>query len=177
MNYYNEFDYLQECFSYNPITGRLIWRNRPRQHFKGGAGWHNFNRQFAGRLAGAKASDGRYNVKLNGQCLKASRVVWALHVRTELLGYIDHIDGNPANDCVANLRVATPQQNTFNRAHTSSNSSGITGVTWHTPSAKWWARVTRDGKTYSLGLFPSVAAAARVVFAAKNKLFGGFVRG
>ena len=169
-------EYLHKCFSYDSNTGRLTWRERPREHFKGGAGWHNFNNQFANKIAGVQKNDGRYEIKLDGKSFKAARIVWAMQTNTAIFGAIDHIDGNPANDRLSNLRVVSAAQNARNRSNLSNNSSGIRGVTWHVPSSKWWARVTFNNKTISLGLYSSISDAAKIVIETKQKLYGSFAR-
>ena len=169
-------EFLRECFTYDAATGALTWCRRPRGHFKNGAGWHNFNKKCAGKIAGTRKPDGRIEVGLGERTLKAARIVWALHTNTGVFGVLDHIDGNPNNDKIENLREVTTAQNTRNRTHTSANSSGIRGVTWHTPSKKWWVRVTLDGKTYSFGLYHSLDQAAQIAYAAKHQLFGEFAR-
>ena len=53
---------------------------------------------------------------------------------------IDHIDGNRVNNAIANLRIATNQQNSQNKRQTSPTkvSSKLLGVTWNADR--------RDGK-------------------------------
>jgi hypothetical protein len=169
-------DYLRECFDYDAGAGHLVWRQRPRAHFKNGAGWHNFNNQCAGKIAGARRSNGRVEITLDGRTYKAARVIWAVYYGVSKFGIVDHIDGNPGNDKIENLRLATPAQNSRNRAHTAANSSGVRGVTWHTPSKKWWVRVTLDGRTRSFGLYKSLEQAVEVARVAKQRLFGDFAR-
>lgn len=168
--------YLHECFCYDEITGELTWRVRPREHFRGGAGWHNFNNQFANRKAGAASKTGHIEIKINGKCYKAARIIWAMQTGQFALGVVDHIDGDPTNNRMSNLRLATPAQNARNRTHKSTNSSGVTGVTWHPQQHKWWARVTLNGKTHSLGLHKSIDDAAAIVYKAKRQMFGEFAR-
>jgi hypothetical protein len=168
--------YLRECFVYDEVTGDLVWRERPRAHFRGGAGWHNFNRQFAGRPAGHKDEKGRKQVKLNGRSYKAARLIWAWH--DGLMGehQIDHIDGDPGNDRIDNLRLATAAQNARNRNASCRNSSGVRNVTWHAQSEKWWVRLTISGKTISLGLYKDLDTAKRIAAEKRRALFGDFAR-
>lgn len=169
-------EYLYECFWYSP-EGRLYWRARPKEHFKSNVGYVNFNNQFRGRPAGwAKTIDGRKEIKWDGKTYKAARLIWAFFYRQTLFGCIDHIDGDPSNDRIDNLREVTSAQNARNRSATSNNSSGVTGVTWHSQSGKWWARVTLDGKTHSLGLHENIQAAAAQVAKVKKRLYGEYAR-
>ena len=156
--------------------GVLFWCDRPRSDFRGGAGWVNFNRQFAGKPAGARAKNGRLHVKINGRDYRNARIVWALHNGYWPLGHVDHRNGDVSDDRIENLRVATAQQNAQNRSHITNNSSGFVGVTYHKQTGKWWARVTLAGKTQSLGLHSTIPDALAVVKEARKSLFGEFAR-
>ena len=156
--------------------GVLFWRERPRSDFRGGAGWHNFNRQFAGQIAGTRTKEGRLNIKINGQDYKRARIVWALHNGCWPTSQIDHKNGDVSDDRIENLRPATAQQNAQNRSHTTNNSSGFMGVTYHKQTGKWWARITLAGKTQSLGLHHTIPDALTVVKEARRRTFGDFAR-
>ena len=169
-------EYLRQCFDYDTVTGVLTWRVRPREHFKGGAGWHNFNNQFANQPAGSKGDGGYMEVKINSSGYPIARIIWAMHTGQSEFSHVDHIDGNPTNNQILNLRLASFAENARNRTHKSNNSSGVRGVTWHTPSRKWWARITLNDKTHSLGLYRTIDEAAVVVYEAKQRMFGEFAR-
>ena len=168
--------YLRECFTYDAVAGQLVWRERPRAHFRGGAGWHNFNRQCAGKPAGHKDKEGRNHIKLNDKVRKAARLIWAWHFGHIGELHIDHIDGNPGNDRIENLRAVTAAQNAKNRAVSCHNSSGTMNVTWHTQAEKWWVRLTVDGKARSFGLYKDLDVAKRVAAEKRRELFGEFAR-
>lgn len=44
--------YLQECFTYDPLTGTLFWKDRPRSHFNSDRAWISSVSQNHGRIAG-----------------------------------------------------------------------------------------------------------------------------
>jgi hypothetical protein len=164
---------LRSLFTY--ADGFLYWKPRSRTQFKNGAGWHNFNTQFAGVRAGW-VNNGRREIKIKGKTYKASRVVWAFHYSEWPLGMIDHINGNSLDDRIENLRLATPRQNAQNRSMRTINSSGFTGVTWHSQRKKWWVRVTVEGKTRSFGLYKDLSDACLIACDARKRLFGVFAR-
>ena len=59
-------------------------------------------------------------------------------------GYvIDHIDGNPHNNRISNLRMVTYQGNAHNVRKTTRNTSGITGVSYCSIRKRWRA-IWRD---------------------------------
>lgn len=122
--------YLQECLTYDETTGRLTWKARPPSHFKDaqlGASWvaNIQNSKFAG-----KPAKGHLRGSINGQRVYAHRVIWKLVYGTEP-DVIDHIDGDPGNNVLTNLRSGTSRDNSRNMRVSKANTSGVTGVTKH----------------------------------------------
>ena len=56
--------------------------------------------------------------------------------------YIDHIDGNPLNDALDNLRLALPKENSWNMKTPKSNTSGLKGLSWSKEREMWRGTVT-----------------------------------
>ena len=75
--------------------------------------------------------------------------------------YIDHIDRNPLNNNIDNLRIATPQQNQFNTA--------AKGCSFHKQTGKWMARIKINKKTIYLGLHNTEEEAHEAYLKAKKK--------
>ena len=98
-------------------------------------------------------------------------VIFALHH-----GYIpetvDHIDGNPLNNHIDNLRAATNQQNLWNQKRASS--SGVKNVSFHKASGKWQVRIRSLKKRIFCGLFEDIELAELVAIEARNKYHGEF---
>jgi hypothetical protein len=91
------------------------------------------------------------------------RLVWIMHngdIEEDLV--IDHIDGNPSNNRIDNLRVVTLQENQFNKK--------VKGYTWHKGNQKWSARIKVDGKSKFLGCFVKEEDAAQAYQVAKKEL-------
>mgnify|MGYP003347982033 CR=1 FL=1 len=59
---------------------------------------------------------------------------------------IDHIDGNPLNNKIENLRPATHSQNNANVKRRSDNTSGEKGVAWDKSREKYVIFTYKDGK-------------------------------
>lgn len=73
---------------------------------------------------------------------------------------IDHIDRNPSNNCISNLRPATTQTNHFNM--------NAKGYSWHKRDKKWHARIKLDGKKIHLGYFDIEEEARQAYLDAKE---------
>jgi hypothetical protein len=155
---------LKGLLRYDAESGKLFWLPRD--------GNKSFNTRYAGREAITADSGNGYLVgDILGKKVYAHRVIFAL-----CNGYwpsaIDHIDGNKANNRIENLRAVTAAENAQNCARSSSNKSGVTGVSLHKKLGKWQATITISGQSKYLGLFESVdAAAAARAQAAKNAGF------
>lgn len=84
---------------------------------------------------------------------------WLLNLkRDELQLYADHIDGNPLNNTMENLRRLTPLQNAQNRLKTPGTTSSYIGV--HLLGKIWVARLWCDFRSFHIGCFDSEVHAA-----------------
>ena len=75
--------------------------------------------------------------------------------------YIDHIDGDIANNDIRNLRVVTSQQNSFNKRSK--------GYYWNKCAKKWMAQIGLNKKYKNLGCFDSEEEAHNAYLEAKKK--------
>lgn len=66
---------------------------------------------------------------------------------------VDHINGNKLDNRIANLRLATKQQNSCNSRRYKSNTSGIKGVSLVKYSGRWRAYIVINRKQIHLGIF------------------------
>jgi hypothetical protein len=74
---------------------------------------------------------------------------------------IDHIDGNPSNNKIENLREVTHQQNLMNQKSQCGCSSIYKGVCWDKQTNKWIVHIKINGKQKHLGRFKSEINAAK----------------
>lgn len=88
----------------------------------------------------------------------------------------DHIDGNPLNNRRNNLRECTQKQNTWNARKPNHNTSGFKGVTFHTPTKKWFARIMTDGHRVHLGTFDTIEEARDAYQKSVTNYHGEFAR-
>lgn len=89
---------------------------------------------------------------------------------------VDHEDGDGLNNRRSNIRLATSTQNKCNVGKRSNNTSGFKGVHWHKPSGMWHARITVNGKTFSLRYHRNKEQAAKAYEEAAKKYHGEFAR-
>lgn len=110
---------LRELFDYNPETGR--WTNNTNRG----------TRARVGQPAGSLRKDGYVRIMINGYKYYAHRLAWAYVYGDYPEGeqpYIDHINGNPSDNRIINLKASSDGENMKNKKIRSSNTSGVNGV-------------------------------------------------
>ena len=128
--------------SYNPKTGEFVWQQSPARAVK------------AGSVAGFTHPSGHRYISICGRSYSAHRVAWLYVYGAWPHLQIDHIDGNPANNSISNLREVTRTQNLqYARKARRDNRSGLLGVSYRNDNKKWQARIQRNGVSVSLGVF------------------------
>ena len=89
--------------------------------------------------------------------------------------FIDHINVKDKHDNrKQNLRIATPQQNNFNRSRQINNTSGTTGVSWSISNSKWHAYIKLNRKNINLGYYTDINEAIKARKEAEIKYFGEY---
>lgn len=165
--------YLRACFDYDPTTGVLRWKERPRKHFETHHGWITFNAKYPGTIAGTANRFGHLSV-LIGHCpYLAHRVIWKLMTGRKPPASIDHIDGDPANNAWSNLRRATRQKQRWN-ARAQKSISGYRCV--YRNKKKWQALIRLNGRNHSCGYFDTPEEASAAVEAFARDLHGEFYK-
>ena len=110
----------------------------------------------------------------NGENFYAHRILMAFHewlsgreLHPEM--GIDHIDRNPSNNCIDNLRIVPQSLNSRNAKMQPNNTSGVTGVSWEKATGKWQAHCMVDGKNKRLGSYDCIYEAEAAVKAFRLK--------
>ncbi len=152
-------EYLHECFAYDPETGVLTWKERPREHFSRPGSHLNFLTRWAGRSAGAQSKLGYLHVGVDGTLHPVHRIAWALHYGAWPDRQLDHINLIKDDNRIANLRGVDNATNCRRQVRPRNNPSGCLGVFWNDKSGKWQARIKFMGKAYHLGMFTDKADA------------------
>ena len=99
----------------------------------------------------------------------AHRVAWALYHGKWPDKQIDHINGNPLDNRIKNMRVVSVRENGKNKKRPSTNTSGIIGVYWNKASSKWVAQIGVNRKTIFLGSYDNITDAANARQTAEKK--------
>jgi len=141
---------LQSLFDYS--NGNLIWKV-------------NKGRSKKGTIAGSRDTKGYMQLKLNQKVYRLHRLIWLWHGK-ELPEQIDHIDRNPLNNKIENLRAATPSENQWN------TDRACNGVGFHKASNKWRARIKINNKEIYLGVFSDIEQARQVREEAARRRWG-----
>lgn len=146
-------EYLHECFHYSPETGVLTWRDRPRSHFASERAHLNFLSKWAGKGAGKMSELGYLHVGLAGNRYLAHRIAWVMYYGEHPAGGLDHINLVKDDNRITNLRDVDQATNSRGHVRSRANTSGFTGVSWHSRDGKWWAQIRVQGKGYDLGKY------------------------
>ena len=104
------------------------------------------------------------SIRLNKRHYLEHRLAWRIVYGDIPSGMqIDHINRNPSDNRISNLRLVTQSANNMNTKLHGNNTSGIRGVSWHKQIKRWIAELRWNGKKYHIGCYVSKdeAAAAR----------------
>lgn len=154
---------LRSVLDYSPDDGRFRWKVHKDTFLR------------PGDLASTGTNaDGYTSIRVDGVAYKAHRLAWFyVHGRwpTE---QIDHINGERADNRIANLREAGRPENAKNRKRNVNNKSGFKGV--HPLNGGWAAQIRVNGNRHHLGTFTTPSAAAAAYREAAQRLHGDFAR-
>lgn len=126
-------------------------------------------RSAIGSAAGSINHDGYIRIKIEGHSYMAHRLAWFYVHGAWPSARVDHRNGNPADNRIDNLRLATLSENRQNlhKAH-KNNLSGLLGVSRN--GNNWKAAIKIDGKRIGLGTHKTAEAAHAAYLAAKREV-------
>lgn len=154
----------RELFTYDAKTGRLL--NLTARGNKA-----------PGSVAGSASFKGYREVTIDYAHYREHRLIWLMHYGAWPTMGIDHINGDPSDNRIENLRLATARQNNANRGRGVHNTSGLKGVSFYKPRGKWRAFIRIAGKNRQLGSFHTAEAAHDAYVRAAKREFGDFANG
>lgn len=131
----------------------LIWTGHPsKKHLT----------LLVGKAAGCIRPDGYYQTRVQDKTVFNHRAVWLLSHGEWPFQFIDHIDGNRANNLIENLRLATFEENQHNKR--------AKGCCFQKSSGLWLSRITVNKVVHSLGYFKTEKEANEAYLEAKRNL-------
>lgn len=132
---------LKELFNYDPTTG--VFTNRVHRSPNARKGWK----------AGCDKSHGYQVIRVDGTLYGAHRLAWLYVYGSFPEGVIDHINQDPLDNRISNLRDVEQVDNMRNMRILNTNKSGITGVSWDKANNKWRASINIGNKGVNLGRY------------------------
>lgn len=138
-NYSLDQAYVRKFFDYDEDTGNLVRKVMTSSRAK------------VGDIAGSPDKDGYIVIHCLGKQRKAHHLVW-LHYYGDLPKMIDHINRDPSDNRIENLRLTDKSFNALNSGLYSHNTSGRRGVCYSKRLGKFEAYIKIDGVKRNLGL-------------------------
>lgn len=168
-----------KLFTYNPASGELIWKPRPRSSFASPQSYAAWHTRYAGKRAGSVFTCGtdkkQYRrVHIDGVDISEHIVVW-LMLHKKVAVSIDHINGDGTDNRACNLREATLSQNQYNRRMSVANSTGLKGVSRRRDSDKFFAFIKEGGRSKYLGRYNTAEEASAAYVGAATRIHGCFI--
>lgn len=167
-----DLELLRQTYRYDPETGDLWFRDDlPHMPLKMSA-------RYAGTIAGDTRSNRRCcNFSYGGvhYRLKGYRIAWALFYGRDPYPFqIDHIDGDPSNDRITNLRLATASENRANSRVLRTTRTGVRGVYPH--DGGYQVSIKHNKKMIYIGWFKDIEAADQAFKSAAADFHGPFAK-
>jgi hypothetical protein len=148
--------------NYNPESGVLAWKVR------------SSSRRGPGDSAGSLHRFGYIIVRVGGKAYKAHRLAWLLHYGKWPEDQVDHVNGDRADNRIANLRAATASENGQNLHRRKTGATGFLGVTQskgpRSKTLKFQAQIQSNGEYFYLGRFSTPEEAHAAYLEAKANL-------
>lgn len=132
-----DITYLKSILQY--VDGDLIWVKNDK-------------------IAGYKRPDNRIVIRIQGNSYMAHRLIFKITTGIEPKE-IDHINGDPSDNRIENLREISRSQNSYNTNLRSTNKSGFKGVCFDKSRSKWIATISNNYKTINLGRYDCIGQA------------------
>lgn len=147
------------AFVYDEHSGEFFWSDTQTPAFRG-------------KRAGSFDKDGYILLTLKYKKFRAHRVAWMFKYGEWPVGVIDHIDGNPANNRISNLRDVSASVNSQNQVSAGRvTSTGLLGA--FKCRDKFSASIKVHGKRTYLGVFDTAELAHAAYMNAKAKVHAG----
>ena len=147
---------LRSFLQYNKDTGNFYWLVNRRVK--------------AGDIAGTPNYSGHIRIRIDGTKYMAHQLAW-LYVYGEFpMSDLDHINGDPRDNRISNLRKVTHAENMQNqrKAHRSKKNSTLMGAFKSTRCDRWHSAIRVGNKRDHLGSFATDQEAHEAYIKAKS---------
>lgn len=159
---------LKQVLEYNPDSGVLTWKPRPENRY------FTTHKEAGTRCWQANGAPSGKLISIDMVRYKVSRIIWVITYGSLPDGYeIDHANGNPWDDRLCNLRLATHDQNKANRRSMVKSKTGLKGVSVR-KDGRFDACLKFNRKRYWLGSFRTAEEAAKAYADFSMEMFGEF---
>lgn len=113
-------------------------------------------------------------------CFREKGKIKNIYLSRYLLNFpenkVDHIDGNPLNNLISNLRTCTTGENNRNQKTREGTKTGIRGVNQSKRNGKWRVRISVNSRRIYLGTFDNLEAAKATYESAAEFYYKDFKR-
>jgi hypothetical protein len=143
-------------------NGELYW-NQPKRRIKVGnkVGWTDYLNY--------------RTTEINGKSYKVHKLIFLMFYGY-MPKYIDHIDGNPANNKIENLREVTHSQNMMNSKKKKNNTTGYKNILIDKKSGKYRVQIRHNKKIFRSSLQDSLEKAILIAKQQRAILHGEYSR-
>lgn len=155
-------DEVRALLDYDPLTGVFRWRV------------DRGSRARSGQPTGCRSCKGAVVIRIMGKLYYAHRLAWLHAHGTWPPNEVDHINGDPTDNRLGNLRLATRMENTRNVKTHKDTASGLKGA--YRQKKKWSSRIYVAGRDIYLGTFDTAEQAAAAYDRAAAQHHGSFAR-
>jgi hypothetical protein len=154
---------VMRLFRYDPATGHFSWIvSRRGRNLTGPAGY-------------VEPKGGYRRIRINGKPYSAHRLSWLYTYGEWPDLLIDHIDGDTGNNRITNLRLATLQENQFNRKASRTSSTGRKGVSISRRTGRFQSQIKIGGVRKFLGYYDTIEEGASAYKAAAAPIHREFI--
>ena len=161
---------VRELLDYNPDTGDLFWKERPLKYFKKEIDARKWNAKWSDKKAFTyktkdyRSKHGRIGNKegsIFGKRYLAHRVIWLHYYGCWPKHQIDHINHDPTDNRIINLRDVTPSENNRNRTLQKNNKVGHNGIHWDKRIKKYRSQIYNGNYCKHIGRYDTLEEAIK----------------
>lgn len=154
---------VHELLNYDKNSGIFTWKKSLRGPVK------------AGDQAGYKRSDGYIKIKIDGSGVWAHRLAWFYVHGSWPTNFIDHINGDPSDNRMCNIRDVAPIVNSQNEraGRRRKNGGTLIGAHWSSIWRRWKSSICTNGEVKHIGWFDTEEQAHAAYISSKRLLHEG----